>query len=121
MSTKRGMQAELLKEVNSVNEGKKIAIISYITVVGLVVAFVLNNEKRNEFGNFHLRQSLGLLLSGLVLSVGNVIPFLGWTASAIGFFFLFVLWVQGLLAALNGKKKTVFLLGPYFQEWFRGI
>lgn len=121
MNTKREAQRGQLKEVNQINEGKKIAIISYVTVIGLVIAFVLNNEKRNEFANFHLRQSLGLLLSGLILSVGNVIPFLGWMVTGFGFLFLFVLWLQGLFSAINGKAKPVFLLGDYFQEWFRGI
>ena len=31
---------------NSVEEGKTIAIIAYLTIVGLIIAFVLNNDKK---------------------------------------------------------------------------
>ncbi|TDN95413.1 hypothetical protein DET49_1018 [Salegentibacter sp. 24] len=48
------------KETRSTFDPKTIAIIAYLTVIGLVVAFVLNNDKRNEFASFHIKQSLGL-------------------------------------------------------------
>lgn len=36
-------------------QGKNIAIISYLTVIGLVLAFVMNNEKKEPFASFHIR------------------------------------------------------------------
>lgn len=104
-----------------VSEGKTIAIIAYITLIGLLIAFVLNMEKKNSFANYHIRQALGIGLTGLVLGMINIIPILGWVVSIIGFIVLFIMWVMGLLSALNGTEKPVFLLGEKYQEWFKGI
>ncbi|HLT41261.1 MAG TPA: hypothetical protein VKZ95_01035 [Sphingobacteriaceae bacterium] len=104
-----------------ISDGKTIAIIAYITLIGLIIAFVLNTEKKNSFAIFHIRQSLGIGLTGLVLGMINIIPILGWFISIIGFIVLFVMWISGLISALNGKEKPVFLLGDKYQEWFKGI
>lgn len=104
-----------------VEEGKTIAIIAYITIFGLLIAFVMNNDKKNPFAAYHLRQSLGLGVTGLALSVINVIPILGWLISILGSIFLIILWVMGLVSALNGQEKPVPVLGTKFQEWFKNI
>src|SRR5690554_6514874 len=104
-----------------ISDGKTIAIIAYITLIGLIIAFVLNTEKKNSFAIFHIRQSLGIGLTGLVLGMIHIIPILGWFISIIGFIVLFVMWISGLISALNGKEKPVFLLGDKYQEWFKGI
>ena len=102
-------------------EGKTIAILAYITLIGLVVAFVMNNEKKNTFANYHIRQGLGIGLTGFALGMIGIVPILGWFVAILGFFALFAMWVMGLMSALNGKEKPVFLLGEKYQEWFKGI
>lgn len=103
------------------DDGKVIAIISYITLIGLIVAFIMNNDKKIPLASYHIRQSLGLLLSGLVLSFVNVIPLLGQIIYLVGGVFLLVLWVMGLIAAINQKQEPVPVLGSHFQEWFSSI
>lgn len=105
----------------SVEEGKTIAIISYLTLIGLIIAFVMNNDKKNHFAAFHIRQSLGIMLTGMVLGFLNVIPILGWIAFLVGWIFVVVMWVTGLLNALNGKAQPVVGLGTKFQEWFASL
>lgn len=104
-----------------VSEGKTTAIIAYITIIGLIIAFIMNNDKKNSFAAYHIRQSLGIGLTGLALSVVSVIPFLGWIISIFGTIFLLVLWIMGLISALNGQEKPVPLLGEKYQEWLKGI
>lgn len=104
-----------------IQEGKTTAIVAYITIIGLIAAFVMNNEKKNLFASFHIRQMLGLTLTGLVLSMVNIIPFFGWIVSIVGSILLLVLWVIGLMNAVNGKEKEVPVLGKYYSEWFKGI
>ena len=104
-----------------VSEGKTIAIIAYITFIGLIIAFVLNMDKKNSFAMFHIRQSLGLVLTALILGIVNIIPVLGWLISIIGSIVILVMWILALISALNGTRKPVFLLGEKFQEWFRDI
>ncbi|AFL81562.1 putative membrane protein [Aequorivita sublithincola DSM 14238] len=107
--------------INTVEDGKTIGIIAYITIVGLIIAFVMNNEKKNSFAAYHIRQSLGLGITGLALSIINVIPILGWIVSILGSIFLIVLWVIGLMGAINGGEKPVPILGEKYQEWLKGI
>lgn len=102
-------------------EGKNIAIISYITFIGLIIAFVMNNEKKESFATFHIRQSLGIALTGLALSVINIIPILGWIISVVGFFVLLYMNIVGLLNAINSKEKVVPILGNKYKEWFKNI
>lgn len=104
-----------------VSEGKTTAIIAYITIIGLIIAFIMNNDKKNSFAAYHIRQSLGIGLTGLALSVVAALPILGWIVSGLGGIFLFVLWIMGLISALNGQEKPVPLLGEKYQEWLKGV
>ncbi len=45
----------------TVNEGKTIAIISYLTFIGTIIAFIMNQNKQNSFASFHIRQTVGLM------------------------------------------------------------
>ncbi len=107
-------------ENNTVQEGKTIAIISYLWIIGLIIAFIMNNDKKNTFAAFHIRQMIGLsilsLLNTFVLGM-----FAGYyITSAIGIALL-ILWVIGLIGAIQGEEKKVPLLGDMFQDWFKGI
>ena len=48
------------------------------------------------------------------MDIGKVlafIPIIGWLAIPIGYLIIFVLWVMGLVYALQGQEKTVPLIG----------
>ena len=108
--------------VTSVNsEGKNIAIIAYITIIGLIIAFVMNNEKKEPFASFHIKQSLGLALTGLAIGAIGMIPILGWIINILGIFVLLYMWVIGLINAINAKENVVPLLGNKYAEWFKNI
>lgn len=100
---------------------KTIGIISYITLIGTIIALVINNNDKNSYASFHIRQALGLGLSLIVVSVIAIIPILGWIIYLVGGLFLFVCWIIGLIGAINGEEKLVPVLGERFQEWFKGI
>ena len=103
-----------------IEEGKGLAIISYITIIGSIIAFFLNNDKKNPFTSFHTRQALGLWLTFFVL---------GWVVSAfnswfitLGFWIFFgVLFIFGFVNAIAGKDQTVPLLGESYQKWFSNL
>ena len=61
------------------------------------------------------------MLTGLVLTIINVIPILGWIVYLFGGVFLLILWVIGLIGAINGNEKEVPFLGTYYQKWFKDI
>lgn len=102
-------------------QGKDIALISYLTIIGLVIAFVMNNDKKHEFAKFHIRQSLGIFLSAIALSFIAIIPILGWLVWIVGFFVLLYMWIKGLLNAINGKEEVVPILGEKYAEIFKNL
>lgn len=106
----------------SINEeSKKIAIISYITIIGLVIAFVMNNDKKLSFASYHIRQSLGLAATSLSLFIIGMVPILGWIINIFGFFVLLYMWVMGLMNAINEREKSVPILGKKFETWFDNV
>jgi len=96
------------------DKGKNIAIIAHFTLIGWIIALVMNNDSKTELGSFYIRQVLGLGLLGILLSI---IPIIGWLAS----FGVIVLWLMSLIAAIGGEKKLTPVLGEYFQDWFKSL
>lgn len=105
----------------AIEEGKTIAIISYLTLVGLVVAIVMNKEKKNEFAQFHIRQSLGITVVGIVLGLLGLLPVVGSILSMVTGIIILIMWIMGLLSAFSGQKKPIMLVGGTFQDWFKQI
>ena len=107
---------------------KTIAIVSYITIIGWIIALVLYNgsTEKSSLARFHLRQTFGIWATGLALQICVIIltPLLKFM---VGFLFpvvaivVFVLWIIGLIAAINAEEKPVPILGEQFQKWFTFI
>ncbi|QVY66973.1 hypothetical protein [Polaribacter sp. Q13] len=106
-------------ENQTVNEGKTIAIISYITFIGTIVAYFMNNTKKNTFASFHIRQMIGLALLGLINQYA--ITAINGTIGLIIAVALFVLWIIGIIGAIKGEEKAVPVIGDQFQEWFKNV
>lgn len=102
------------------NDGKTIGIIAYLTIIGFVIAIIMNNTQRNEYASFHIRQMLGLILLSITLSVLSLMIDLGIVGTVLSFFVL-ILWVLGFVGAVQGEMKLVPVLGEQFQEWFSGV
>lgn len=105
-----------------------IAIIAHITIIGLVIAIVMNAEKKSDLATFYIRQVLGVSVLGLalsiILSLLSLVPLLGLIAAIVGFFLsigLLVLLIISLLAAMKGEKKELPVVGKMFQKWFASI
>ncbi|MCF7871478.1 hypothetical protein K9L97_00405 [Candidatus Woesearchaeota archaeon] len=96
------------------DDAKVIAIVSYITWIGWIVALILNLNKKTSLGSFHIRQSLLLMIAGTVLTW---IPIVGWILAVV----VFVFWIMGLISAIKGEKKEVPVLGTFAQQWFKGL
>lgn len=103
---------------------KTTGIVSYIGLIGLIIAFVMDKDK-SPFSRFHIRQNIGI--NALWIALGVLSTILGSISSVLGlvmyilFLFPFVLWVIGIIGAVQGEKKLVPVLGDKFQEWFKSI
>ena len=109
-------------------EDRTVALLSYLTIVGFIVALVLHSNKKTKFGAYHLRQGLGLALTFMVLHfVAGIIPF--WTISyTISIAISQVLWllylvlvVLGLVAVSNNQTKPLPVVGELYQGWFGNL
>ncbi len=105
--------AKIAKKLNPADDGKVYAILAHLWLVGWLIVFVLNMDKKNEFVSFYLRQLLGII----ILSLLSIIPIVGW----IWGIFVFVLWIISLIGALSGEQKLVPIFGKMFQNWFKNI
>jgi|SRR5690606_19169161 len=107
---------------NDIERGRKYAIISYLTIIGVIIAYYLNNEEENKsaFASFHTRQSLGLWLTFYALGyiIGN---FDSWLVSSSFYVFFAVLFIYGFINALNKKAQAVPLVGAYYQKLFKNL
>lgn len=112
-------------------EDKTVAILSYLTLIGFIVALVLNNgEKKNRLGQYHLRQALGLMilhLGGMVAFFILAFVFRGKILGGVlalgsnGYFIcLLILFIIGLIDALNGREKPVPVVGELIQQKLAG-
>ena len=106
----------------STKEGKTIAIISYITILGIVIAFVMNNDKKNSFASFHIRQSIGIYLLFFLINLLTRYGTMGfgWLDNLL-YFIVFAFLVIGLVGAIQEEEKKIPFLGDQFQEWFKNI
>ncbi len=102
-----------------------MAFLSYLlSIAGTAV--VLFNPKRTPYAAFHARQSLGIFLIELIMSIAWVV--VGWIVTwipvagpvlAVAFFtlviatfiVLIVCWIQGMVNALNGRLDPVPIVG----------
>ncbi len=94
---------------NTIKEGKTEAIISYIFVIGLIIAYFMNMNKKNEFANFHIGQSFRVWLLSIALSIAlrvmdvGFLSILGWAPM--------VLAILGLMNAINEKAEPLPIIG----------
>jgi uncharacterized membrane protein len=107
-------------------EDKTVGILAYVTLIGFIIALVLNQNKTGEekrFGAFHLRQALGLIIVavGIFIVVAILTYILGMisfgllaivsllsTLIWLGFLALIIL---GIVNAANGTFKEIPVIG----------
>jgi uncharacterized membrane protein len=103
---------------------KTLSIISYITIIGWIIAY-LNYKKlenKDSLTKFHLKQSLGIAILGILLSValtiiGMVVPTIASILSLVNLVIV-VLWVLGIINANNEQETPVPIVGGLFTNKF---
>ncbi|WP_431123664.1 hypothetical protein [Flagellimonas flava] len=102
--------------------GRSTAIVSYITILGCLIAITMNMEPKHAFARFHARQAFGTHLIyhslAIYLNLTNVDNVMVWG----------VLWVvylgailYGFVGAFNNREGLLPGLGAKFQKWFTFI
>lgn len=100
------------------NQGKTVAIVAYITIIGLIAALVMNNNQPSSLGRFHIRQSIGITVLGLAIGLLTYIPGIGGMISTVGGIVLLLALIFGLFGAIKAEEKGIPVVGGFFQSWF---
>lgn len=103
---------------------RTMAILAYVTIIGWVVAYLQYKKStdRNPLVNYHLGQSLGLIILTFILGIAisvvvSIIPslyFLSLIVSALSLVFLLL----GIVAANNEVAKPLPIVGKLFEGKF---
>jgi uncharacterized membrane protein len=114
------------------DNGKIAGIVSYFSIVGWLIAyFALYQNNRTSLASYQLRQTLlfhiismalrfglGLILTAIWFSTGI---FSVYSLMRILYLGLFIIWIIGLIGAINGEKKEIPLIGEWAQNVFSSI
>lgn len=93
---------------NDVQENKIYGILSYI---GILFIIPLLAAPKSPFAKFHANQGCVLFIAGVALGLVAWIPILGWIVGFVGWVFLLVLAIMGIVNAANGQMKKLPLIG----------
>ena len=103
-----------------IKSGKRSALISYFYLLGVLIAYFSNSDKKSQFAYFHIRQSLGLWLSFMAL--GYPVGYFDNWQITFSFWMAFgILFVYGFSTALSGKMIPIPLVGKLYQSAFKKI
>lgn len=94
----------------NVDNVKAVAAVAYL---GFLFFVPLLTNPESDFARFHANQGLLLLITAVVVNIlGPVLPVIGWFIIwPLGSIFVLVLFIMGLINALNGEKKPLPLIG----------
>ena len=122
--------------ISSTDNGKNVGIISYITIIGWLIAyFGMHQSNKTELGSYQLRQTLLLHIISFLVSwiLGMIFAAIFFSSGlATGWFSIvginwivrvafIILWLIGFIGAINGEKKPIPLIGEKAQTLFSGI
>jgi len=103
----------------TIEEGKNLAIVSYLTFIGLIISIIMNRETHNPFTSFHNRQMLGLLI---MLFVSNLVEkYLDSLGGTLCWMITAFCWFYSFYYVIKGEAKLIPYIGDYFQDWFRNV
>ncbi|MDR0195938.1 MAG: DUF4870 domain-containing protein [Myroides sp.] len=107
-------------------DNKTLSIVSYITVIGWIVAFFLGKEKADNLLKYHLRQALGVVVLSFALGiviqvVARILPAMAMLISSVLYLISIGYMVIGILNAAGEKQKTLPIIGQWSDKTFSFI
>ena len=91
-------------------DGKLAAIIAHLFFLGPIVAFFINDEQKDPFGSFYIRQNVGITI--IFLLIGALMGFVQYASAMYAFYlFIFIIWqlatntIYYLLLVLFFRKR----------------
>ncbi|MGX8773948.1 MAG: hypothetical protein ACSW8G_02695 [Bacillota bacterium] len=89
---------------------RAIAVVSYITWIGWIIAFVLR-DRNDDFTLHHLNQALVINLLKIAGGLCAAVPGIGHSVSAIAGIAAFIFIIMGIYRAANWRTDPLPLVG----------
>ncbi|KPE53222.1 DUF4870 domain-containing protein [Chryseobacterium indologenes] len=105
-------------------DNKTLSIVSYISIIGWLIAYFMGKDNSDSLLRYHLRQSLGLAITSILFSV--VLNILAMIIPALGILGILslgivILWIIGIINAANNTQKPLPVIGKMFEDKFSFI
>ena len=105
---------------DTIDKGRTYAVVSYLTIIGSIIAIIMNSDVKNPFTTFHNRQGLGLCLSYLIFGYVQGL-YDNWLITLPFMICFALLLIFGVATAATGKMVLIPVIGPFFQKIFANI
>ncbi|SEW44766.1 import component protein [Chitinophaga arvensicola] len=103
---------------------KTLSILSYVTLIGWLIAYFSGKDKADGLLTYHLKQSFGLAIVSILFNITlSVIAFLVPSLSFLGLlgFAILIFSVLGMINAANNAERPVPVFGKVFEDKFSFI
>lgn len=102
------------------NNSVLCAALSYV-LIGIVWYFVDEQQRKDDFVRFHVRQSVALLILSVIVWVVGIIlafiPVIGWIISVLLSLGMLILWIMGIIGALTEKRNELPVVGGFAKNF----
>nr|WP_317631794.1 hypothetical protein [uncultured Flavobacterium sp.] len=105
-------------------DGKLASIITHLAFfIGIIIAWFINNDVKDPFAKFYIRQTTGISFLFFVISaILPIIPEIIFLPTVIGFYiFIFILWIYSFTGAISNEYKSVPIIGNLIQNFFNKL
>lgn len=103
-----------MAEDNEIQEGKILAILSYLGILCLVPLLL---KKNNKFVLFHGKQGLVLFLGEIAAAIISIIPFLGWLIGFLGVMLFGIVSLIGIVQVLMGNYWKIPIVAELAEKF----
>ena len=101
---------------SDVESNKPLAIVGYIIPILFFLPLVIESSKNSPFAKFHANQQLILLIAAFGVQIVGIITIpllIGLLILPVGWLFLLVCAIMGIIGAANGQMKKLPLIGGF--------
>lgn len=98
-----------------------MALLAYLTIIGLIAAIVMNNKNTTPLGKFHIRQSIGITVTAMAVGLLRYVPMVGNILGLVIGIAILAALILGILSAIKGEEKELPFVGNLYQKWFSMI
>src|SRR4030043_2128668 len=90
-----------------------------MVILAYVLFFIplLTDAKNDPFVKYHVKQGLILFIGYVIEMFVGTIPFFGWIITPLLGVILFILFIIGIMNAINGKKKPLPVIGRFAENF----